>query len=427
VITKNNHRIHVDFPPRVRKGGVFFFGILALLIFPTLVPGQSLHERILADEAKDQANEIIRKERELRNMQQGPSDPGPGERPTRQPKGPSESKLKADQVNGIMDRARAASDRGDLPEALRLAREAWPIAQNGKFKASLEVWIRDLQAAIAHNERWQAADNLRLEANATFDRGDQRGALALYHRALATNPDCLNESGKKWVRDLEARLNAAGTMHQAIDRYANSLRPAPTSGELKFLTSDTPVVDTRAVPAGLPASVIASIPATPAGDRVRKGFQAIADHDWAVAQAWFEDALNHEPGDPGLQRLVDLATFTRQKGLAKPATPPARMSADEIAAMTAIIGNALEAAMNEDLDKSISDYLAQHPEAMVEPTVPAASPAAPPVATGPKPTDNQAMPLPPKDEPKFSWKALADALFKPLPRSKHPTISAVRG
>lgn len=423
MITKTIHRIKEVFPPLVMKGGLALCGCLALLSFPTRVPGQSLHERILADEAKDQANEIIRKERELRNIQQGPSDPGPQERPTRRPKGPSESKLKADQVNGIMTQANAAFDRGDLPESLRLAREAWPLAQDPKFKADLGRFISELEADIARHERWQAAKTLLVEANAAFDRGDQRGALTLYKRALATNPDCLDAAGNKWVRDLEARLNATGAMHQALDRYAEALQPAPASGTLVFLTGDAPVVDSRAVPAGLPDAVVASIPATPAGDRVRKGFQAIADHDWAVAQAWFEDALNHEPGDPGLQRLVDLATFTRQKGRVKPAPPPARMSADEIATETAIIGNALEAAMNEDFDKSISDYLAQHPEAVVAPS----EPAAPPAAIGPKPSDDRPMPLPPKDEPKFSWKALADALFKPLPKSKYPTISAVRG
>ena len=67
------------------------------------------------------------------------------------------------------------------------------------------------------------------------------------------------------------------------------------------------------MPSGLPKSVEDSIPHTPAGDRVRKGFQAITAHDWKVALAWFQDALNHEPNDPGLKRLVDLAQYTLQR------------------------------------------------------------------------------------------------------------------
>ena len=64
------------------------------------------------------------------------------------------------------------------------------------------------------------------------------------------------------------------------------------------------------VPSGLPKFVEDSIPQTPAGDRMRKGFEAIQDGDWKVALAWFQDALNKDPGDPTLQRLVDLAQFT---------------------------------------------------------------------------------------------------------------------
>lgn len=73
---------------------------------------------------------------------------------------------------------------------------------------------------------------------------------------------------------------------------------------------DSGVVDARNVPSGLPKSVEEQIPRTPAGERVRKGFQAIANHDWTLAQAWFQDALLHDPGNAGIQRLVDLASFT---------------------------------------------------------------------------------------------------------------------
>lgn len=78
-------------------------------------------------------------------------------------------------------------------------------------------------------------------------------------------------------------------------------------------------VDTRAtgpskldanVPTGLPKFVEDSIPHTPAGDRMRKGMEAVLNHDWKVALAWFQDALNHQPDDAGLKRLVDLAQYT---------------------------------------------------------------------------------------------------------------------
>jgi hypothetical protein len=77
--------------------------------------------------------------------------------------------------------------------------------------------------------------------------------------------------------------------------------------------TDPMVVDARNVPTGLPIDVENAIPKTPAGDRVRKGFQAIQAHDWKVALAWFQDALNHEPNNPGIKRLVDLAQYTLQR------------------------------------------------------------------------------------------------------------------
>jgi hypothetical protein len=84
--------------------------------------------------------------------------------------------------------------------------------------------------------------------------------------------------------------------------------------------TDSMVVDARNVPTGLPKSVADSIPNTPAGNRVRKGFQAISSsdwrqHDWKVALAWFQDALNHDPGNPGIKELVDMAQYTLNKRL----------------------------------------------------------------------------------------------------------------
>ncbi|MGB9080663.1 MAG: hypothetical protein WCD00_05140 [Desulfuromonadaceae bacterium] len=87
-------------------------------------------------------------------------------------------------------------------------------------------------------------------------------------------------------------------------------RPAPHT--------DTSVVDARNVPSGLDKAtenaIAKAYPNAPAGvsDRVRKGFQAVMERDWKVARAWFEDALNRDPGNPGLQRLVALADYSQQ-------------------------------------------------------------------------------------------------------------------
>lgn len=81
---------------------------------------------------------------------------------------------------------------------------------------------------------------------------------------------------------------------------------------------DPMVVDARNVPSGLPKSVDNAIDTAyrdaPPGvkDRVRKGFQAVMVRDWAVAKAWFQDALNHDPNNAGLKRLVALTDTPQQ-------------------------------------------------------------------------------------------------------------------
>jgi hypothetical protein len=80
--------------------------------------------------------------------------------------------------------------------------------------------------------------------------------------------------------------------------------------------NDTSVVDGQNVPSGLPKfvdeAIVSGYSAAPPGvsDRVRKGYQAVAAHDWNAARAWFKDALNHDPQDAGLKRLTELAEFT---------------------------------------------------------------------------------------------------------------------
>ena len=76
--------------------------------------------------------------------------------------------------------------------------------------------------------------------------------------------------------------------------------------------ADPMVVDARNVPSGLPKAldnaIATAYPDVPPGvsDRVRKGFQAVTMRDWKVAKAWFQDALNLNPGNLGLRRLVAL-------------------------------------------------------------------------------------------------------------------------
>ena len=83
---------------------------------------------------------------------------------------------------------------------------------------------------------------------------------------------------------------------------------------VRLQTSDTQIVDGRLVPSGLSSAVEQAIASTfkdaspEVTDRVRKAFQAVMARDWSVAKAWFQDALNRDPGHAGLQRFVALVS-----------------------------------------------------------------------------------------------------------------------
>jgi hypothetical protein len=48
------------------------------------------------------------------------------------------------------------------------------------------------------------------------------------------------------------------------------------------------------------------------------------DRDWKVAKAWFEEALNRDPGNADLKRLVALADSTPGNSQATPLTAEQR-------------------------------------------------------------------------------------------------------
>jgi hypothetical protein len=144
----------------------------------------------------------------------------------------------------------------------------------------------------------------------------------------------------------------------------------PASPALDF--GDPMVVDAGHVPTGLPKSVAAEIPDTPAGNRVRKGFQAIMAHDWNVAQAWFRDALNHDPGNAGIQRLIELADYTMERERHPSAsTPPRTVPPDErapdkaaMAALGTNLDNRMDAGLANAFDDFNRNYLPKHPGLM---------------------------------------------------------------
>jgi len=214
----------------------------------------------------------------------------------------------------------------------------------------------------------EAADDFVDKGNKFYKEGAWGQAIAYYKKALDYNPDNddatynIKKAQEKIAAEQTAdiqearllaqqklaqeRIEAVTAQQQQAEERIKAQQQYNQSAATPPVNTDPSVVDTRNISTGLPKEVEDSIPHTPAGDRVRKGFEAIQAHDWKVALAWFQDALNHEPSDPGLQRLVDLAKYTLQMESQPAASKPVSQGVDLIKQS---LGN-------------YQDYVARHPE-----------------------------------------------------------------
>ncbi len=174
----------------------------------------------------------------------------------------------------------------------------------------------------------------------------QQRETLLQERAALKTRAAMNKVECQAVKEKSAEearcIESSSALSTDVDHHVQATQ--------QFVTIlDPMVVDARNVPSGLPKSVDDNIPHTPAGNRVRKGFQAIMAHDWNVAHAWFQDALYHEPNDEGIKRLVDLAEYAMKGGKkprpAKVIHVPTPDEAEQIRLTKAVldkIGDAME-------------------------------------------------------------------------------------
>lgn len=137
-------------------------------------------------------------------------------------------------------------------------------------------------------------------------------------------------------------------------------KPSETNPAARVPSKDSNVVDAGHVPSGLPKAVDQAIAtayaAAPPGvsDRVRKGFQAVMDRDWKVAKAWFQDALNRDPGNVDLMRLVALVD-QKPEG-SKPATTSGQDSVPKRHTFASLSANADKMSTEETM-KALMDIL----------------------------------------------------------------------
>ena len=175
-------------------------------------------------------------------------------------------------------------------------------------------------AATAETERQRVAEANRLKAEADKRQAD---FIRMRDETVTLLKDAGGNSGLKG-------LNGYGL------KDAGGNAASPNNAGLKGVNEyglkdagDPKVMNAQNVPSGLPKAVENAIaeayPDAQPGvsDRVRKGFQAVMTSDWKVAKAWFQDALNRDPGNVGIQRLILLTDNSLARGAAPATGSPA--------------------------------------------------------------------------------------------------------
>jgi tetratricopeptide (TPR) repeat protein len=176
----------------------------------------------------------------------------------------------------------------DWPTALIHFEKALKLNPDDKI---IRQNLADAREAVALRKEIQKAER---EAAETGRRND----------AAVNN---MRRSIERFGQTLDAASSAGGL---DFDGGTTDNAPAGSNGGLDFTANDAMVVNAQKVPSGLSKplddAITAAYSNAPAGvsDRVRKGFQAVANRDWKVAKAWFEDALNHDPGNAGIKRFL---------------------------------------------------------------------------------------------------------------------------
>jgi len=181
------------------------------------------------------------------------------------------------------------------------------------------------QAAAAQQQA--AAEQRAQEEQAERDADAEATAKKAAHDAEVARQI---REGREVLSQLRGLSQDSGSVDSGYKGLNDTDRGSAGFRTLPDVNTDPNLVDARNVATGLPKSVADEIPNTAAGNRVRKGFGAIMDHDWKVAHAWFQDALNHDPGNAGLRRLVDLAQYTLQRQGRETSARPGREDAGEI-------------------------------------------------------------------------------------------------
>lgn len=237
---------------------------------------------------------------------------------------------------------------------------------------------RRAQEAAAERQRQQAEAD-RIERERLAEEKRQKDAAFIRDRDAAANT--LKGSTGAAMNQLKGLSGTGDSGLKGSDFDAGSqLKSAPAAvidtgpgskskskgmqaGPKNAPHTDTSVVDARVARDG--ASFTNQVPElkrSPAADRINKGFQAVINHDWPVALAWWQDALNRDPGNAALKRSVDLAQWMVDRRKANAAGPATPLGA---ALHSAARGDSVGAIRQFELAKSANPAIAAQADSMI--------------------------------------------------------------
>lgn len=244
---------------------------------------------------------------------------------------------------------------------------------------------RRAQEAAAEAERQRQAEADRVERERLAEEKRKKDAEFIRNRDAAANTLRGSSGGAmNQLRGLAGTENS-GLKGSGFDT-GSQLKPAPAAavdsrnepagmggksnfkGAMAKPSKPAPHTDTSVVDARVPrdgaylTDQVPELKRSPAADRISKGFQAVINHDWPVALAWWQDALNRDPGNAALKRSVDLAQWMVDRRKAKAAGPATPLGA---AIHSASRGDYAGAIRQFELAKAENPAIASQADSMI--------------------------------------------------------------